>query len=110
MNDNFLNRKEKWLKNLEEKGKLHDPKEDHSRGLRALQNRVRREILVFIEKQVKNLEEIMSNFNLSESMATFHLSMLEQALFVEKVKNGWGLTPRGLGYLENVELREDNMK
>jgi DNA-binding transcriptional ArsR family regulator len=100
-----MNSKEKWLKTLEKEGKLQNPKEDHSRGLRALQNSTRREILRFIGKQVKTIEEIVTHFNSDESTISFHLSMLEQALFIEKVNDRWGLTPRGIGYLENVELK-----
>jgi predicted transcriptional regulator len=105
-NRDISNQKEVWLKKLKEQGKLPDPKEDHSRGLRALQNTTRREILMYIGKDTKNTEEIKIDFNLEDSQANFHLSMLEQALFIEKTKTGWRLTPRGIGYLENVELVE----
>jgi len=102
-NKKFLKRKKRWLKKLENEGKLQNPKVDHNRGLMVLQNR--REILRFMGINVMRIDKIKSQFNLSDSVIVFHLTMLEQALFIERINKGWRLTPRGIGYLKNVELR-----
>jgi hypothetical protein len=43
-------------------------------------------------------------------MANFHLNMLEDALYIEKVeeegKTFYIPTPRGEGYVENVEMKK----
>jgi len=101
--EDMQERKQKWLKKLEEEGKLTDPKEDHSRGLRALQNPTRREVLKFIGDNIVPFRKIKSHFNMDESSLRFHLTMLEQALYIEQVNNDWRLTPRGIGYLKIVE-------
>jgi DNA-binding transcriptional ArsR family regulator len=101
--EDMQERKQKWLKKLEEEGKLTDPKEDHSRGLRALQNPTRREVLKFIGDKIVPFRNIKSHFNLDKSSLRFHLTMLEQALYIEQVNNDWRLTPRGIGYLKIVE-------
>ena len=106
--EKYLKRKKEWLKKLENEKKLQDPKKDHSRGLRALQNKTRRELLKFIGYNLMNFEKIKNHFNFDDSLMFFHLTMLEQALFIERINNGWRLTPRGIGYLENVELRNWN--
>ncbi len=104
-NEELLKRKRRWLKKLENEGKLLNPKEDHNRGLRALQNKTRRALLKFLGNNDITIDIIKNHFNLSEPQIKFHLSMLEQALFIEKTNIGWRLTPRGIGYLKNVELR-----
>lgn len=99
-------KKEEWLAKIKKEGKLKDPKEGHSIALRTMQNRTRREILAFIEdgKRLKTIQEV---FNLSESAAKFHLDMLENAFYIEKMtKEGdiyYHLTLLGEEYLENVE-------
>lgn len=104
--ENLLMRKQEWLRKLEREGKVFDPKEDHRLGLRALQHGTRREILRFIGYDTKTLDEIKNRFGLNEGQAKFHLSMLEQALYVEKTGEDYRLTPRGIAYLENVESRQ----
>ena len=99
-------RKQEWLEKLKKTQKLISPTEDHKRGLRALQNVQRREILKFIGYDVKNFEDIKNKLKLDDSQIQFHLSMLEQALFIEKLNDTWRATPRGIGYLENVEWRQ----
>ncbi len=106
MNNKKLEKsKSLWLKKLENEGKLLNPKEDHRRGLRALQNKTRRALLKYIGENIKEFEDIKIYFNLNDSEAKFHLSMLEYALFIERINSGYKLTLRGLGYLNNVELR-----
>ena len=108
--NDFLRRKQEWLERLKREGKLKDPTEDHKIALRALQNRVRREIIKFIGVGgKKNMGEIAKRFKLKESQAKLHLDLLEQALFIEKIEEDGNiyfvLTPRGEAYLENVEWR-----
>lgn len=109
MASDLQKRKKEWLEKLKREGKLRDPTEDHRIGLRALQHRVRREIIKFIGYGKRSFEEIAEKFNLSEAQARMHLDLLEEALFVEsRVENGkkyYYLTPRGEAYLENVEWR-----
>ncbi len=106
----LLRKKQEWLEKVKKEGKLRDPTEDHKIGLIALQNRIRREIIKFIGvDKKKSFEEIKERFNLTDAQAKMHLDLLEQALFIESVKeNGkkyYVLTPRGEAYLENVEWR-----
>ena len=106
----LLRRKQEWLEKLKREGKLKDPTEDHKIGLRALQNRIRREIIKFIGiGGKKSMNEIAERFKLNESQVKLHLDLLEQALFVEKIEENGSiyfiLTPRGEAYLENVEWR-----
>ncbi len=106
----LLRRKKEWLEKIKKEGKLRNPTEDHKIGLIAIQNRIRREIIKFIGiGGKKNFGEIKERFKLSDSQAKMHLDLLEQALFIESIKeNGekyYVLTPRGEAYLENVEWR-----
>lgn len=101
--EEWAKRKQEWLEKLKRTQKNISPTEDHKRGLRALQNVQRREILRFIGYDVKNFEDIKNEIKLDDSQIQFHLSMLEQALFIEKLNDKWRATPRGIGYLENVE-------
>ncbi len=110
MGDEILRRKQEWLEKLKREGKLRDPTEDHKIGLIALQNKIRRDIIKFIGiNGKKTREEIKEQFHLSNGQAKMHLGLLEQALFVEVVKEDgkeyYVLTPRGEAYLENVEWR-----
>ncbi len=109
MNEDLLRKKQEWLKRVIAEGKLRDPTEDHKVGLLAMQSRIRREIFKFIGDG-KRLDEIKEKFNLGALEANLHLTLLEQALFVESVEEGgsrkYVLTPRGEGYLKNVELRK----
>ena len=110
MSNELLRRKQEWLEKLKREGKLRDPTEDHRIGLVALQNKIRRDILRFIGVNGKKTrEKIREWFNLSDAQVKMHLGLLEQALFIEAVKeNGkeyYVLTPRGEAYLENVEWR-----
>ncbi len=104
-------RKEEWLEQMKREGKLtRNPTEDHKFGLKVLQNTMRREILVSLGSERKSFEEIKEKFNLNDSMANFHLNMLEDALYIEKIEEEgkvfYAPTPRGEGYVENVELKK----
>ncbi len=56
----LLKRKQEWLEKLKREGKLKDPTEDHKIGLIALQNRIRREIIIVLSKTIytKNNNQI----------------------------------------------------
>jgi len=104
-------RKEEWLERMKREGKLtRNPTEDHKFGLKVLQNTMRREILISLGSERKSFEEIKEKFNLNDSMANFHLSMLEDALYIEKEEKEGTVyyfpTPRGEGFLENVEMKK----
>ena len=93
---------------MKREGKLTRNPEDHKFGLKVLQNTTE-EILISLGSERKSFEEIKEKFNLNDSMANFHLNMLEDALYIEKVeeegKTFYIPTPRGEGYVENVEMR-----
>ncbi|AKB26171.1 transcriptional regulator [Methanosarcina sp. MTP4] len=104
-------KKEEWIERMKREGKLtRNPTEDHKFGLKTLQNNTRRNILITLGSGKKSYEEIKEEFNLNSSMANFHLSMLEDALYIEKEeKEGtayYSPTPRGEGFLENVEMKK----
>lgn len=106
-------RKKEWLEKVKREGKLtRNPTEDHKFGLKVLQNTLRRNILISVGKGEKSYEEIKEEFKLNDYQAKFHLSMLEDALYIEKEEddgeNAYYLpTPRGEGFLENVEDKKE---
>jgi predicted transcriptional regulator len=87
-----------------------DMTEDHKACLNALQNPVRRNILKALVEQKKSFEEIKAEFKLTESQTSYNLNMLESTLCIEKEEiegvTFYVLTPRGEGYMENVELKK----
>jgi DNA-binding transcriptional ArsR family regulator len=94
--------KEEWLEQMKREGKLtRNPTEDHKFGLKVLQNTTRREILISLGSERKSFEEIKEKFN---------LNMLEDALYIEKIEEEGKVfyipTPRGEGYVENVEMKK----
>ena len=104
-------RKEEWVAKMKREGKMkEDMTEDHKACLNALQNPVRRNILKSLVKQKKSLENIKAEFKLSDSQLSYNLNMLESTLCIEKEETGgivyYILTPRGEGYVENVELKK----
>lgn len=99
--------KEEWLEKMRHEGKItRSPTEFHKLGLKTLQNNIRRNILISLECGKKSFEEIKKEFNLKESMASFHLNMLEDALFIEKEEKegtvNYFPTLLGESYLENI--------
>ncbi|WP_292466002.1 winged helix-turn-helix domain-containing protein [Methanolobus sp.] len=101
-------KKHEWMNKLKEEGKLKaNPTEDHAIGLRTLQNPTRRKILKALNGSSLSIEEIGDKLNLSRSESKFHLDMLENALYIDKVKDSepamYQLSPRGEGFLANVE-------
>ncbi|MGB9927348.1 MAG: winged helix-turn-helix domain-containing protein [Methanosarcina sp.] len=104
-------RKEEWVAKMKKEGRMkEDMTEDHKTCLNALQNPVRRNILKALVKQKKTLDEIKTEFNLNDSQLSYNLNMLESTLCIEKEETGgttyYILTPRGEGYVKNVELKK----
>lgn len=87
-----------------------DMTEDHKACLNALQNPVRRNILKALDGRRMTFEEIKAKFKLTDSQANYNLSTLESTLCIEKKERKgtiyYVLTPRGEGYVENVELKK----
>jgi len=104
-------RKEEWVSKMKREGRMkEDMTEDHKSCLNALQNPVRRNILKALGKQKMSLEEIKAEFKLTDTQASYNLSTLESTLCIEKEESEgaayYVLTPRGEGYVENVEMKK----
>jgi predicted transcriptional regulator len=105
-------RKKEWVTKMKQEGRMkEDMTEDHKTVLNALQNPVRRKIVKALADKEKSLEEIKAEFQLTDSQAGYNLNMLESTLCIEKkeVKGiiYYTLTPRGEGYVENVEMKKE---
>ena len=103
--------KQEWVSKMRREGKMkEDMTEDHKACLNALQNPVRRNILKVLVEQKKSLEQIKAELKLTDSQAIYNLNMLESTLCIEKEESEgvtyYVLTPRGEGYMENVELKK----
>jgi len=79
--------------------------DDHKFALDVLQLGLRRRILRFISLKIRSGEDIERNFGLSPFIAEFHLSMLEKALVIERLEDGFKITSTGLLYLEKADTR-----
>ncbi|MDY9927518.1 winged helix-turn-helix domain-containing protein [Methanosarcina sp.] len=104
-------RKKEWVAKMKQEGKMKENMtEDHKTVLNALQNPTRRKILKALERRRMSLEEIKAEFKLTDSQAHYNLNMLESTLCIEKEDSEepayYVLTPRGEGYVENVELKK----
>lgn len=108
MNENERSRKkEEWLRKVEKEGRSKaNPTEDHKIGLQTMQNPIRRKILKILGRSSVSSEEIGEKLNLNISMAKFHVEMLENALYVDKIEDSepimYQISPRGEAFLENV--------
>jgi hypothetical protein len=80
-----------------------EPAEGHRFLGDVLQLRIRREIMKFIGLGIKTKSEIGRTFGLNESVAEVHLALLEKAVVIEKVGDGYRSTPIGIAYLKNFE-------
>lgn len=92
------------------KGEREEPRwwesaEDHRFALVVLQLRIRRDILKFIDEEIRSAEEVAKEFGINEGRAAFHLAMLEKALVVERVIGGYKSTLVGLLYIKEVDDR-----
>ena len=101
--EELMKRRKEWERKLKESGKGLSAKEGHRLGLRALRHEVRHNVLKFIGYGLKTTEEIINEIQLDDQEVNYHLSILEQALQIEKTDAGWRATPPGMGYLKNVE-------
>ena len=93
---------EQELKDYNERIKKMD--HTHARDFRTMMNPIRREILKIINCGVKTTDELKNNLNLEEDQITYHLSMIEQTFYIMNTKEGWKLTPRGIGFLNNTSI------
>ena len=80
------------------------PKMGHSRAFRTMMNSMRRRLLEFIGEHVRTMEEITEEFDMDEEQVRYHLSMLEQGLYLMETATGWKATPSGIGFLMNTRL------
>lgn len=104
-------RKNEWVAKMKAEGKMkEDMTEDHKACLNALQNPVRRNIIKALAREKLSLDDIKTQFKLSDYQATYNINMLESTLCIEKEEaegtTYYILTPRGEGYVENVELKK----
>jgi len=53
---------------------------------------------------VKTTEELMKALEMDEDQVKYHLSMVEQTFYIMNTKEGWKLTPRGIGFLNNTSI------
>ena len=77
--------------------------ESHKRSLLVLQLKTRRDILKLISLNFKDADEIRGKLGLSVVHTIYHLSVLENALLVERSENGYCLTKKAINYVEKVE-------
>ena len=82
-----------------------DPKEEHDHAYRTMMNETRRELLKYIDTNIRSLDEIIDKFQVEEAQLKYHLSMLEQLYYLMNTESGWKATPRGLGFLYYTILR-----
>lgn len=91
-----------WVERARMEKGIEDPTEDHKRGMQAMQNPIRRQIVKLLHKGMSP-DEMAREIDIDEQQVEYHLSMLEEALFVEQEGGRYMLTPRGEGYLKNVK-------
>ena len=82
-----------------------DPKEEHDHAYRTMMNETRRDLLKYIDTNIRSLDEIIDKFQLEDTQLKYHLSMLEQLYYLMNTESGWKATPRGLGFLYYTILR-----
>lgn len=73
--------------------------------MEVLQLGLRRKMLMCVARGCTSSSQIESEFDLSPTLAEYHLRMLEKALVIEQTNEGWIATPTGILYLEKVETR-----
>ena len=84
--------------------KLQKIDHTHARDFRTMMNPIRRNILKIISYDVKTTEELRLALDVDDNQITYHLSMLEQTIYIINTKEGWKLTPRGIGFLNNTSI------
>ena len=84
--------------------KTIDHTNDHRLAARTLTNPLRREIMNFIGSEICSTEQIAEKVDIEVNQVLYHLDMLKQVFYVWESSEGWKLTPRGIGFLENAQL------
>jgi hypothetical protein len=69
-------------------------------------NQTRRKLLKFIGTDIRTNQQIEKEFQRDSEQLRYHLSMLEQLLYIINTANGWKATPRGIGFLYNTIMDE----
>ncbi|MHA1150545.1 MAG: winged helix-turn-helix domain-containing protein [Promethearchaeota archaeon] len=84
--------------------KTIDHTNDHRLAARTLTSPLRRDIMSFIGSEIRSTEQIAENLNIEVNQVLYHLDMLKQVYYVWESLEGWKLTPRGIGFLDNARL------
>ena len=92
------------LKDFYEVIKTIDHTNDHRLAARTLTNPLRRDIMELINYEIKTTDQIAQKLEIKEADLLYHLDMLKQVFYVWQSSEGWELTPRGIGFLENAQL------
>ncbi|MDD2837214.1 MAG: hypothetical protein PHY05_13820 [Methanothrix sp.] len=83
--------------------KWYETSNGHRFAGEVLQLPIRRKIMKYIGSGIKSKEEIERNFGLNEAAVELHLGLLERAVVIEKIENGYRSTPIGIAYQKNFE-------
>lgn len=75
---------------------------DHSRAYRTMMNQIRRDLLKFIDTEIRTMDQVKNEFKNESDQLDYHLSMLEQLHYIMNTETGWKATPRGIGFLSNA--------
>ena len=105
MSENAGNSKPKLPDISRSEAKWWESAEDHKFALEVLQLRLRRNILKFMDQEIRTRDEIEKEFGLGAELTRYHLDMLEKGLVIEQVDDGYRSTLTGRLYLEKVENR-----
>jgi len=97
---------EEEMRNFKQLTKNMNHKLDHSRAYRTMMNQTRRKLLKFIGENMRTTEQIKTDFKEAQDQIEYHLSMLEQLLYIMNTESGWKATPRGIGFLYNAIMDE----
>jgi len=82
------------------------PGQIHNLEKSALDDKMRLDILDLIGLDLKRLDELQDELELSEQELNMHLKLLEEAMLVECDGGGYRLTPRCLAYLDQFHYYE----
>ncbi len=91
-----------WRKEKIEGNPQRDPREEHRRALRAVQNPIRREILTLLKDHALTIEILAERLKLDENELQYHLQFLKNIFFITVKENIIDLTPPGIAYTRNV--------
>ncbi len=82
--------------------KSTNPGEEHRRAMYAMQNPVRREILLMLKDSALSIEEIARRLNIDKKNALYHLQFLQGIFYITIKEEIVDLTPPGVAYLRNA--------